>query len=170
MVLSEEVLRWQPEVEFWAREYEIMEWVPVLLAIMQTESGGRVPDLMQSSESAGLPVNTLEYEDSIAQGVRYLARIIRRAESFGLGDDRLAVIQAYNFGIPYINFLGNRNERHSLDISAEYSRTVVAPSLGNTTGITVPYNNPVAIANGRPYRFLNGGNFHYGVTRYSISA
>ena len=161
MHLAEEVLRWRPEVEFWANEYDISEWVSVLLAIMQTESGGRVPDLMQSSESAGLPVNTLEYEDSIAQGVRYLASIIRRAETLGLDDDQLAILQAYNFGIAYLNFLSNQNERHSLDISAIYSRTVVAPSLGNTTGIRAVYNHPVAIASGRPYRYLNGGNFHY---------
>jgi len=156
-----EVLRWRPEIEYWASHYGIEDWVPELLAIMQVESRGQVADLMQSSESAGLPPNTLQYEDSIAQGVRYLASIIARAEANGLGDDRMAIKQAYNFGVAYINWLARNGYTHNLDVAAIYSRTVVAPSLGNTTGQTYSYVNTVSTANGRPYLYHNGGNFHY---------
>jgi len=160
LILDYEVLRWRPVIEYWANKYDILDWTMDLLAIMYIESGGRIPDLMQSSESAGLPPNTLEYEDSIRQGVRYLAQIITRARSFAI-DDRLAVFQAYNFGIFYINFLAQNSILHTLEISAYYSRTVVAPSLGNTTGRRYRYPNLIAIANGKPWLYVNGGNFHY---------
>jgi len=156
-----EVLMWRPVVEYWANHYEIDDWVPELLAMMQVETRGLVPDLMQSSESAGLPPNTLEYEDSIAQGVRYLARIIQRARNLELDDDRMAIKQSYNFGIAYLNWLANRGYNHNIDVAAVYSRTVVAPSLGNHTGSTYDYVNVVSIANNRPYLYWNGGNFHY---------
>ena len=63
--LSPEVLAHQPMVEKYARQNGISNYVYVLLAIIQVESEGKLEDVMQSSESAGLPVNTLGTEDSI---------------------------------------------------------------------------------------------------------
>ena len=68
MNLSAEVLKHQPMVEKYAREYGISEYVNVLLAIIQVESGGTAEDVMQSSESLGLPPNSLDTESSIKQG------------------------------------------------------------------------------------------------------
>ncbi len=65
MNLSAEVLKHQPMVEKYAKEYGISEYVNVLLAIIQVESGGTAEDVMQSSESMGLPPNSLSTEDSI---------------------------------------------------------------------------------------------------------
>ena len=62
MNLSAEVLKHQPMVEKYAREYGISEYVNVLLAIIQVESGGTAEDVMQSSESLGLPPNSLDTE------------------------------------------------------------------------------------------------------------
>ena len=160
--LPSEVLVWESEMREWVLYYELDErWVWILLVMMYVESRGLMSDLMQSSESAGLPPNTLQYEESIAQAVRYLKRIIERAESLDLGDDQKAIIQSYNFGIAYLNWLSINGFNHNVDVAALYSRTVVAPSLGNHDGVTYPYENEVSLANGRPYLFLNGGNFHY---------
>ena len=41
-----------------------------------------------------------------------------------------------------------------------YSKTVVAPSLGNTTGAMVKYSNPIAVAYNGGYRYKTG-NFFY---------
>jgi len=68
MNLSAEVLKHQPMVEKYAKEYGISEYVPYLLAIIQVESGGTAEDVMQSSESMGLPPNSLDTESSIKQG------------------------------------------------------------------------------------------------------
>ena len=73
MNLSAEVLKHQPMVEKYARENGISEYVNVLLAIIQVESGGTAEDVMQSSESLGLPPNSLDTESSIKQGCKYFA-------------------------------------------------------------------------------------------------
>ena len=53
--VSQEVLAHKPMLEKYAREYRIEEYLNVLLAIIQVESGGTLEDVMQSSESLGLP-------------------------------------------------------------------------------------------------------------------
>ena len=63
--LSEEVLKHQPTVEKYAKEYGISDYVNYLLAIMQVESGGTATDVMQSSESMGL----IQSRSSALQGL-----------------------------------------------------------------------------------------------------
>ena len=70
MNLSAEVLKHQPMVEKYAREYGISEYVPYLLAIIQVESGGTAEDVMQSSESMGLPPNSPRYRKFNQAGVQ----------------------------------------------------------------------------------------------------
>ena len=83
MNLSEEVLKHQPAVEKYAKEYGISDYVNYLLAIMQVESGGTVADVMQSSESLGLPPNSLSTEKSIKQGCKYFSELLKSAEAKG---------------------------------------------------------------------------------------
>ncbi len=47
--VSQEVLAHKPMLEKYAREYGIEEYLNVLLAIIQVESGGTLEDVMQSS-------------------------------------------------------------------------------------------------------------------------
>src|SRR5699024_7388923 len=82
--VSEDVLKHQPMVEKYANEYGISEYVSTLLAIIQVESGGgTVPDVMQSSESLGLPPNSLDTEASIKQGTKYFSDLLRSVEKNG---------------------------------------------------------------------------------------
>lgn len=131
-----------------------------LLALMMVESGGAGGDPMQSSESAGLPMNTIKDPvASIRQGVKHFKESLETVKQFDC--DIWTVFQQYNYGIGYARYVGARGKKHTLELSMEYSRTVVAPSLGNTTGIKVPYVNEISVALGVPWRYLNGGNFHY---------
>ena len=82
--LSEEVLKHQPTVEKYAKEYGISDYVNYLLAIMQVESGGTgTTDVMQASESLGLPLNSLSTEESIRQGCKYFSELLKSAEAKG---------------------------------------------------------------------------------------
>ena len=65
--VSAEVLAHKPMVEKVAKEYGIEEYVNILLAIIQVESGGTAEDVMQSSESLGLPPNSLSYVQLVTQ-------------------------------------------------------------------------------------------------------
>ena len=78
--LSSAVLAHRPTVERYAAQYDISEYVNVLLAIMEVESGGVLEDVMQSSESMGLPPNSLDTESSIRQGCKYFAELIDKAD------------------------------------------------------------------------------------------
>ncbi|ARQ95568.1 hydrolase [Bacillus phage SerPounce] len=131
-----------------------------LLALMMVESGGAGGDPMQSSESAGLPMNTIkDPAASIRQGVKHFKESMETSKQYDC--DIWTIFQQYNYGIGYARFIGSRGKKHTLELSMEYSRTVVAPSLGNTTGRTTPYVNEVSVALGVPWRYVNGGNFHY---------
>ena len=82
--LSQEVLKHQPTVEKYAKEYGISDYVNYLFAIMQVESGGTgTTDVMQASESLGLPLNSLSVEDSIKQGCKYFSELLKSAEAKG---------------------------------------------------------------------------------------
>ena len=71
MNLSAEVLKHQPMVEKYAREYGISEYVNVLLAIIQVESGGTAEDVMQSSAAcfgaAFLSLHPTKYAEELVK-------------------------------------------------------------------------------------------------------
>lgn len=158
--LSPLVLTLKPIVEREAKAQGIPDMVPVLLGIIQVESGGKLPDPMQSSESAGLPVGSLvDADSSIKQGVKHFKAAIDQTKS--VGADVWTAVQAYNFGTAYINYIGTKGKVTTTKLADEYSRTVVAPSLGNTSGIMYSYPNPVAIPYNGGRLYLNGGNFFY---------
>ena len=109
MNLSAEVLKHQPMVEKYAKEYGISEYVPYLLAIIQVESGGTAEDVMQSSESMGLPPNSLDTESSIKQGCKYFASLLSSAENQGIEDINV-VVQSYNYGGGYIGYVAKNGK------------------------------------------------------------
>ncbi|HHH4983901.1 TPA: lysozyme family protein, partial [Streptococcus pyogenes] len=164
--LSPEVEKWRPLVEKIAGDYGMSDYVNLILAIIQVETGGTgTRDIMQSSESAGHEVNYFKTEEeSIRQGVKHLRNIVAILASYRKnyeGNYKL-IAQSYNYGSAFAKYVGNRGGDYDLQVSEDYSRTVVAPSLGNVAGITYPYINEVSVRLGKPYLYLNGGNFMYG--------
>lgn len=121
MNLSAEVLKHQPMVEKYAKEYGISEYVPYLLAIIQVESGGTAEDVMQSSESMGLPPNSLDTESSIKQGCKYFASLLSSAESQGIEDINV-VVQSYNYGGGYIGYVAKNGKKHSFTLAENFAR------------------------------------------------
>lgn len=156
--LLKEVLQYESIVKAEAEKNKIPDKVKVLLAIMAVETGGKGNDVMQSSESLGLPPNSLQPVESIKQGVKYFASLLSSAKAKGCDDD--VAIGAYNFGGGYIDYVAKNGKKHSLAVAEKFSRDVVAPSLGNTTGQKYYYGNAIANNHGN-YLYLNGGNFFY---------
>lgn len=123
--LSEEVLKHQPTVEKYAKEYGISDYVNYLLAIMQVESGGTATDVMQSSESMGLPPNSLSTEESIKQGCKYFSELLKSAEAKGCDID--TVVQAYNYGGGFIDYVAKHGKStllNWLSVSLKTNRAV----------------------------------------------
>ena len=107
---------------------------------------------MQSSESLGLPPGSLDPEDSIAQGCSYFAEILGDADKKGCDLD--AVIQAYNFGIDYLDFAAKRGGDSDLDMATEFAEW-------KSGGETTEYSSELA-------REVNGGwRYKYGNMFYA---
>ncbi len=104
-------------------------------------------------------MNTIKNpKDSIYYGVKHLKGAFDDAKKNGI-TDLSAIVQSYNFGRAYLRWLASNNKQHSLPVADLYSKTVVAPSLGNTTGAMVKYSHPIAVAYNGGYRYKNGGEF-----------
>lgn len=111
--LSPHVQKYESTVRKYAREYDIEQYTPVVLAIMQQESGGNPSeaDPMQSSESLCGRIGCITNpEHSIAQGLKHFNNVLEKAE----GDLYLA-IQSYNFGTGFINYVKQRNGKYAFN-------------------------------------------------------
>lgn len=145
MNLSVEALKHQLMVEKYARENGISEYVNVLLAIIQVESGGTAEDVMQSSESMGLPPNSLDTESSIKQGCKYFASLLSSAENQGIEDINV-VVQSYNYGGGYIGYVAKNGKKHSFTLAENFARD-------KSGGTKVTYTNPIAVARNGGWRY-----------------
>ncbi len=154
--LSEDVLAHQSMVEKYASEYGISDFVPILLAIIAVESGGTAEDVMQSSESLGLPPNTLDTEASIEQGTRYFSQLLQSAETRGV--DSPSVLQSYNYGGAFIDYVAERGSSYSFELAESFAKE-------QSGGEKVTYSNPIAVEKNGGWRY-GYGNMFYGATRF----
>lgn len=131
----------------------------LVLAMIYTETKGKVSDVMQSSESAtGQKNSILDNKESIRQGVQTLSANLNVAQEKKV--DVWTAVQAYNFGRAYIDYIAKHGGENTLDLAKKYSKNIVAPSLGNVTGKTYSYYHPIALLHGSKL-YINGGNFYY---------
>ena len=149
--LSAEVLKHQPTVEKYARKYGIEDYVNYLLAIMQVESGGTGEDVMQSSESLGLPPNSLNTEQSIEQGCKYFASLLSSAEAKGC--DINTVVQSYNYGGGFIDYVAARGKKYSFTLAESFARE-------KSGGVKVDYKNEISIKQNGGWRYKYGNMFY----------
>ena len=149
--VSAEVLAHKPLLEKYAREYGIEEYINVLLAIIQVESDGTLEDVMQSSESLGLPPNSLSTEESINQGCKYFSELMASAEAKGC--DLNAVIQSYNYGGGFLDYVSNRGKKYTFELAESFARD-------KSGGTKVTYTNPIAVEKNGGWRY-NYGNMFY---------
>ena len=181
-VFSDAVNGHRKLVETYALKERIPEEADALLAIMEIESGGRAEDVMQSSESLGLPPNTLDTEASVAQGCAYYAMLLRTAAEEGLfspdtgpravrgragkkaedaekdgtvsgwDSGRQAVFQAYNYGAGYLYF-AKEHGGHSRTNAELFAEL-------QSGGKQEPYSHPAARAANGGWRYSYGNMFY----------
>lgn len=117
-LINEKVWNYKPVVEKYAKQYEVTEYVDVLLAMMMQESGGRGNDPMQSSESYCGKRGCIDRPElSIKQGVYYFSQAINEAD----GDLKLA-IQSYNFGRGFIDYANKKTGTYSIEVAIDFSQ------------------------------------------------
>jgi hypothetical protein len=160
VALDEDVLQWKSLVHQYAKENGIETYEEYLLAIIEVETGGTMSaDVMQSSESQGLLVNSLNEEESIKQGCLYFAALIVKAKEAGC--DMNTVVQAYNYGSDFIDYVkANGDGVYSIKLAEQFA---YEKSGGATADVTLPISYQ---ANGG-WRYKFGNMFYvFEVNRY----
>lgn len=125
-------------------KYQLESYTDVLIALMQQESHGKGGDPMQASESAGLPRNSIkDPNQSIQVGVKHFQQVLSYGQQKNV--DFATIIQAYNMGKGYIDYIAVHGGKHSEDLAKSFSLIQVqkAPNLytcgGNKKNFRYPY-------------------------------
>jgi len=127
--VSAEVLAWQPEVEKYAKQFGISQYVNLILAVIQQESAGTSIDVMQSSEGAfntkypKVPNGITDPDYSFFCGVQEFKEAITKAGVKNINDTKNInlALQTYNFGQGFIGFAKSKGG-YSLAVAQEFSR------------------------------------------------
>lgn len=108
--ISDKVLKYQPTIEKYAKEFGVSEYVQLILALTMQESGGRYKDVMQASECgyntrySRSPNSITDPDYSIWCGVQEFRDAIQKAgvkSPTDMNNIKLA-LQGYNFGPAWI--------------------------------------------------------------------
>lgn len=118
-LLSDETLSYTPAITAAANQYNIGEYVPLLLAICNQESRGQGTNIFQISGNPK-PISVAE---SIDRGVKYFSELIDlvgKPAPIQDPDDNLSylqlllAIQCYNYGEGYYHWLDNRTSGYGM--------------------------------------------------------
>ena len=141
---EEQLMKYQPDISNELNKYQLNEFTPILLAIMDQESHGKGNDPMQSSESAGLKRNEINNSlNSIKQGVYHFSEMYKYGTKRKV--DLNTIIQSYNMGPGYIDFVAKHDFKHSEKLAKSYSEIQVRkfPSIytcgNNKLNFRYPY-------------------------------
>jgi hypothetical protein len=139
-----DVKKYSPLIHDELAKYNLETHTTVLVALMQQESRGKGGDPMQSSESAGLARNTItDPQKSIQVGVKHFQRVLTYGNQKKV--DFQTIIQSYNMGIGYIDYVAQHGGKHSEALAKEFSlqRVKEKPAIytcgGNKDNFRYPY-------------------------------
>lgn len=124
--VSDAVLKWKPAIEKELKKYGLEKHLALVLAIVQQESGGTASlDVMQASESIGLPPNSItDPYRSIEIGVSYFKGVIDKMTAAGVDLD--TAIQSYNYGAGFIDYVAARGKKYTKNLALQFSREQAA--------------------------------------------
>ncbi|WP_423253625.1 lysozyme family protein [Melissococcus plutonius] len=154
-----QVTAFQAQVAKEAKKNDIPQHENLILAIIYTESKGKSIDLMQSSESKHSEQTINSSEESIHQGVHFLAQALKKAEANHC--DLWTGVQSYNFGLGYIDYVKLHGRKNSVPLAEHYSKEVLSPLLGNNENKKYHYYKPQAVIYNGGFLYNNGGNMFY---------
>ncbi|HDT6579460.1 TPA: lysozyme family protein [Bacillus cereus] len=124
-----EVSKWEPVVRKYAQEFGVEPYVPLMLALIQQESGGMLVDVMQAAEGAfntkypKIPNGIPDPDYSIWCGVQEFKHSITIANVTGPADiNRIKLaLQLYNFGPGFLNFVNANGGEFSIELAKKFA-------------------------------------------------
>jgi hypothetical protein len=139
-----DVKKYSPLIHDELAKYQLESHTALLTALMQQESRGKGGDPMQASESAGLARNTItDPNQSIQAGVNHFQQTLTYGKKKKV--DFPTIIQSYNMGMGYINYVAQHGGKHSEDLAKNFSlqRVKEKPTIytcgGNKNNFRYPY-------------------------------
>jgi soluble lytic murein transglycosylase-like protein len=116
-VISPEVENYRPIISKIAKANGIDQYTDLIMAITMQESKGKAVDVMQASESQGLPRNSIDSpKKSIQAGTHYFKKALVRSN----GDLSLAV-QSYNFGLGFTDYVKSHGGKYTPQLAQQFS-------------------------------------------------
>lgn len=121
--------KWRPLVSEYTSKYGVSEYTDFLLALICQEIGSSSTlDIMQSSESQGLAPDTIQDPaHSVDVGVQYFKSVLDYGNSKHV--DFATIVQSYNFGRGYIDFIASNGGKSTQQLAEQYS-AVEASKMG----------------------------------------
>ncbi|KMM60074.1 membrane protein [Bacillus glycinifermentans] len=142
--IMERLTDYKPLVQKELEKEGLEQYTSLLLGMIYQESKGRGKDPMQSSESLGLKRNEInDPETSIKQGVHHFSVMYKRGQKKGV--DLATIIQSYNMGSGYIDYVSKHGGKHTEKLAKDFSEKQVKqnPDLyncgGNKNNFRYPY-------------------------------
>lgn len=159
--VSESVMKYEDLIDQYAGKYGVEDYKEYLLAIMEVESGGYGSnDVMQSSESAGLPMNTLSEEESVEQGCAYFAECLEEAQEKGC--DLQTVIQSYNYGKGFVDYVAEHGGVYTFELAEEFAKE-------KSGGKKKMFTHKIAIEANGGWRYSYGNMFYVPLVEQYVS-
>ncbi|RYL91492.1 lysozyme family protein [Sporolactobacillus sp. Y61] len=116
-VISPEIENQRPLFRKYAKANDLEPYTDLIMAVAMQESKGKSSDIMQASESLGLPKDSIEDpEKSIEVGTRYFKKSMDKAD----GNIPLA-LQSYNFGLGFTDYVRHHGGRFSKELAEQFS-------------------------------------------------
>ena len=125
--LPEVVMQWRPHVlAEMARQGLSSDWIDLMMAQLMQESSGLHVDIFQCSESKyGVPGMIESEAESIEQAVYYWIKLIDRANELNLEASRENILQSYNMGIGYLDYIHFHQSNTSAELAEAFSHEVL---------------------------------------------
>lgn len=149
--ISQETMEQSASLRKYEKQYDIEKYHPYLLAIVEVETNVMESgDAMQGSEAAGLFSSTMTKDESMEQICSYFSQLIILAREENV--DMNTVLQAFNYGPDFIDYVASRGRTYSDELSLLYARE-------KSEGETVPYDNDIAVEDNGGWRYAYGNMY-----------
>jgi hypothetical protein len=139
-----DVLRYEPLIHEDLKAVGLEEYTPLLLGLVMQETKGKGRDPMQASESLGLAKEAIkDPEKSVEQGVRHFSDVYAYGQKQHV--DLATIVQSYNMGISYIDYVKQHGGHHTQELAKSFSLAKVKanPNLytckNNPNNFRYPY-------------------------------
>ena len=99
----------------------------------------------------GFPKLPFSTEESIKQGCKYFSELLAAAETKGC--DLNSVIQSYNYGGGFLDYVAGRGKKYTFELAESFARD-------KSGGKKVTYTNPIAVEKNGGWRYSYGNMFY----------